>query len=415
MVLSANTNLDESVSQESNQSRFLDEDFLKVIGPFLKIQKLLGLSRVDIKDGSVTPPTIFHKCYTMVWLIMMTISILQLIISYKARFSDNRKMFYMFTMAFLSIEVIFAGFLIYARFCDNQGNINLYLQMQKIDRIMGKNRPINVMLQKRNRITAYSLALFFALVFLASYILAKDEFGILELVGATYTLEIVAVELFCSLSHMRFFYTRVCQLNSQINIHTRETKCDIAILSNVFETANRLIMSTEWQQCDPTDIYLKEIFTGFMLFKELYSFQAVETLFQMLLFCAFFVFWILFTFEHGIISLQSEETDKSMLLLDFINLLALALIYMLLLLWLSSGTEAFMREVRKTKHLSILMMCRYADGPLRTTAKNMLKLIEETPPDFSVYGMWSMDAQLIIDIFNLITNFILTILQFTFL
>ncbi|XP_063636084.1 uncharacterized protein LOC134806687 [Cydia splendana] len=137
----------------------------------------------------------------------------------------------------------------------------------------------------------------------------------------------------------------------------------------------------------------------------------------MLLFCAFFVFWILFTFQHGIISLQSEETDKfqRMYVLVFIKLLALALIYMLLLLWLTSGSEAFMREVRKTKHLSILIMCRYADGPLRTTAKNMLKLIEETPPDFSVYGMWSMDAQLIIDVFKLITSFILIILQFTFL
>ncbi|XP_063636083.1 uncharacterized protein LOC134806686 [Cydia splendana] len=274
MVLSANTNPDESVRQESNPNRFLDEDFIKVVEPFLKLQKLLGLSRVDIKDGLVTPPTKFHKCYTMVWLIMMTISILQLIISYKVRFTDNRKMVYMFTIAFLSIEVIFAGFLINARFCYNGGNINLYLQMQKIDRIMGKNSPINIMLQKRNRITAYSLALVFALVFIASYILTRDEFGILEFVGATYTLEIVAVEMFCSSSHMRFFYTRVCQLNSQINMHTRESKCDIAILSNVFETANRLIISTVSQDCDPTDIYLKEIFTGFVLFKERYSFQV---------------------------------------------------------------------------------------------------------------------------------------------
>ncbi|XP_047990024.1 uncharacterized protein LOC125229250 [Leguminivora glycinivorella] len=135
----------------------------------------------------------------------------------------------------------------------------------------------------------------------------------------------------------------------------------------------------------------------------------------MLLFCAFFVLWTLFTFEHGILSLQSDETDKKMFLLDFINLMALAITYMLQLLWLSSGTESFMREVRKTKHISVLMKCRYADGPIRRTAKNMLKLIEETPPDFSVYGMWSMDAQLIIDVFNLITNFILTIIQFTFL
>ncbi|XP_061705987.1 uncharacterized protein LOC133516938 [Cydia pomonella] len=275
MVLSANTNLNESVRQEAHQTRYLDEDFIKLIEPFLKIQKLLGLSRVDIKDGSVTPPTKFHKCYTIVWLIMMTISILQLIISYRVRLIDNRKMCYVYTTCFLSIEVVFAGFLIYARFCDNEGNINLYLQMQKIDRIMGTNRPINVMLQKRNRVTAYSLALFFALVFLASYILAGDEFGILELVGATYTLEIVALELCYSTSHIRFFCTRVCQLNSQINIHTRESKYDIAMLTKAFESPNRLIpLSTDWQDCDNTDIYLKEIFTGFMLFKKRYNFQV---------------------------------------------------------------------------------------------------------------------------------------------
>ncbi|XP_073967437.1 uncharacterized protein [Choristoneura fumiferana] len=102
-----------------------------------------------------------------------------------------------------------------------------------------------------------------------------------------------------------------------------------------------------------------------------------------------------------------------------------------LLLVLCIHSESFFREVYKTKQLSILVMSRYVDvskylalgvycdcyfisGPLRKKAKNMFKLIEMSPPCFSVYGMWTMDVYLLLHIFNIITTLIVTILQLTF-
>lgn len=42
----------------------------------------------------------------------------------------------------------------------------------------------------------------------------------------------------------------------------------------------------------------------------------------------------------------------------------------------------------------------------------MLKAIEKTPPRFSVFEMWDMDASLAMNILTLVTNLCLTTLQF---
>ncbi|XP_013174917.1 PREDICTED: uncharacterized protein LOC106123232 [Papilio xuthus] len=61
------------------------------------------------------------------------------------------------------------------------------------------------------------------------------------------------------------------------------------------------------------------------------------------------------------------------------------------------------------------IMCVHYTGPLRDKAKKMLKLIEEAPPKFSVYDMWQMDVFFMLKVFNILTTYIITTLQFALL
>ncbi|CAK1578539.1 unnamed protein product [Parnassius mnemosyne] len=77
--------------------------------------------------------------------------------------------------------------------------------------------------------------------------------------------------------------------------------------------------------------------------------------------------------------------------------------------------QLFLNEVKTTKKLSTSVMALHISGPLREKAKRMWEIIEKTPPKFSVYGMWDMDASLLLKIIHLLSTLIITVLQFTLL
>ncbi|XP_063636085.1 uncharacterized protein LOC134806688 [Cydia splendana] len=108
------------------------------------------------------------------------------------------------------------------------------------------------------------------------------------------------------------------------------------------------------------------------------------------------------------------STKNRALILDFLIMATMTALNICLLLLLSIRSEMFLREVDKTKKLSNTILSRYLDGPLRQKAKKMLKIIERDTPRFCVYNMWYMDARLLLNIFAIITNAFVIILQFSF-
>lgn len=54
-------------------------------------------------------------------------------------------------------------------------------------------------------------------------------------------------------------------------------------------------------------------------------------------------------------------------------------------------------------------------GPAREKAKKMYKAIQENAPRFSVYDMWYMEASIVPRILGLMTNLLVTLLQFAYL
>ncbi|KOB66549.1 Gustatory receptor 46 [Operophtera brumata] len=77
--------------------------------------------------------------------------------------------------------------------------------------------------------------------------------------------------------------------------------------------------------------------------------------------------------------------------------------------------ELFFWEVKQTKLLCISVMALHQEGPLREKARKMWKMIEETPPRFSVYDMWEMNAGIFVKMFSLVTGLIVTLIQFQYL
>ncbi|XP_063530754.1 uncharacterized protein LOC134741789 [Cydia strobilella] len=108
-------------------------------------------------------------------------------------------------------------------------------------------------------------------------------------------------------------------------------------------------------------------------------------------------------------------SSGNLLVTDFVQLIAVAVVKCYLLCTLCIQAERFSREVKKTKKLSIIIISRYINGPLMLKAKKMIDIIEETPPSFYVYGMWRLDAWLLLTMFNVITSWLVTLLQFAFL
>ncbi|CAG5056083.1 unnamed protein product [Parnassius apollo] len=122
-----------------------------------------------------------------------------------------------------------------------------------------------------------------------------------------------------------------------------------------------------------------------------------------------FVANVLISFEMSLLMLQNQQMN----IFICVQVPIVTIIDILLSIFLCLRCQLFLNEVKTTKKLSTNVMALNLTGPLREKAKRMRKMIEEMPPKFSVYDMWHMDAFLLLKIIHLLSNFIITMLQFT--
>ncbi|CAG4941192.1 unnamed protein product [Colias eurytheme] len=153
-----------------------------------------------------------------------------------------------------------------------------------------------------------------------------------------------------------------------------------------------------------THVYLKALFDGYLAFQH-------HCRWQMLLFFTNFFLQSMLIIEFSIMALQ----NNAMQWLELVTLPSAIGVCLILGTVICARCEFFFREVQQTKRLCITILSQNFEGPLRTKAKTMLKMIENQPPRFSVYNMWDMNASAMLKMLNIITTLAVALLQFAFL
>ncbi|OWR49855.1 gustatory receptor 46 [Danaus plexippus plexippus] len=181
------------------------------------------------------------------------------------------------------------------------------------------------------------------------------------------------------------------EVNSKFFLPTRKSmRCVVANMHELNSSA--------------TDEYLKDIFDVISRFQELFRFQV-------LLFCFKFVLTALLVFEFILLAMQNNILRW----LEFILLPFQTVIDLMMIVVFCVRCEAFRIEIQDIKRLSTTLLSIYQEGPIREKARKMLKLINEKPPHISVYDMWNMDASTMLNMINVVTTLLVTLLQFALL
>ncbi|KAJ0179445.1 hypothetical protein K1T71_005157 [Dendrolimus kikuchii] len=383
----------------------LDEDFITTFKHIHCMQVLLGSCRVNVKNRFVTTPSLFQKFYTLILMICaFGLNYIAVQVHFD-KFKDYKSIYYL-RLASVFVEIIkYICIIIHVRFLNGDANAEFFIKLQKTDRLMkiDRNPAINNILYRINVATVVFLTIYFLTLGIIS--IGSRMFIFLTLIGLAYSQHVFLLEMMLCTNILMYFFLRIRFVNSILKnyLYPPEEKLTKSFL--ITKNAIRyLAAETHDFASSDTDLYLKELFDSFFQFQTLYRFQI-------LVFCFKCVISNLLTFEFAIFAMQSSILDTTEILITTMYLSFDLLIALLL----SIRCESFYREIKETKRLCIGVMALYQDGPLREKARKMLSLIEEDPPSFNVYDMWQVDASIFVNILSLITNLVLTLLQFAFL
>ncbi|CAK1578541.1 unnamed protein product [Parnassius mnemosyne] len=370
------------MSTEYLSKDILEEEFLKISASYRYLQKFLGSCRVDARDRFVTAPTKYQKAYTVMCIVIATFLFINLnLILYNEM---SGKKFNIYRIIFCALSLNFVTYLlniIHVRFFNGEDNAKFFCQLQRIDRMLNieNNKIINSFAIIMNIASISFLMLAYLIICGASWY--QEIIVSMGLLGVLYSQTTFTIEISFCANTIIIFYVRLRFLNSVIRnyLHKNIKYAKMGLINYPSEERMCYLASKihNFASCD-TDIYLKEIFDAFSKFQYLYRFQEMNLF----------------------ISVQIP---------------IVTIIDILLSMFLCIRCQLFLNEVKTTKKLSTSVMALHITGPLREKAKRMWKIIDKTPPKFSVYDMWHMDAFLLLKIVHLLSTLIITMLQFTLL
>ncbi|XP_004927812.3 uncharacterized protein LOC100174820 [Bombyx mori] len=397
-------------SPEYLSKDILDEDFVRVFRfPFL-VQMALGSCRVHLKARFITIPTLGQKLYTVMSIIICSLLYFNITKLYLPLYYQHSIVYYLFLAVTGLDQLSFFANLIHVRFLNGETNTAFCIMMQRIDRNMkiDHNNILNKTVIRANIFTITFIILIYVVLVISTIML--NEYSLVTLFGLLYGQLIFMVEMAHCSNLILFFFTRVRFVNAIIKNHVHpENQNQPPKLVRYFVT-NRITRYLAAQTHDfivnDTDVYLKQIFEGFSMFTDIYRFQVC-------LFCIKIVVLSLLTFELCFVAVQRNLLETKNLTNYYI--MTYSVIGFFTALYVSGRCELFFREIRETKRLAVAVLLQYQEGPLREKATRMLKIIEESTPQFSVYDMWNMDGYIFIKICSLVTNLIVTLLQFAYL
>ncbi|XP_063823690.1 uncharacterized protein LOC135073439 [Ostrinia nubilalis] len=412
------------MSSEYLSKDILEEDFLKTFTPYHICQKVLGSCRVNAKNRFVTAPTRWQRGYTVFCMTLLTLCYVKMFLIFTEKFSDNVNISFLIVTMLIVQVIIFTSNLIHVRFLTCHDNIEFYIKMQEIDRIMkiDKDKTLSSLQYKVHVMSILFLSL--SALGLVSLSFTGGIITAILLCSGIYCEAPFAVEMSHCSNIMLYFALRIRLVNAIVSNHIYGNTSSKPLISDMFTNHYMKNVAAKIHdfKTSETDIYLREIIRGFNMYKDLYKFQVIykkqcdEQLidaltFQILLLCVKIFIYALITFEYTLLSVKYN-------IYDVVHIAAFSTIItvdLLTVTFLCLRCEIFIRSVKETKLLTISVMSIYLDGPLRKKAKCMYDIIEEIPPDLSIYDMWDLDARIVFALFYTITNFIVTLLQFAFL
>ncbi|NP_001124346.1 gustatory receptor 45 [Bombyx mori] len=397
-------------SPEYLSKDILDEDFVRVFSfPFL-VQMALGSCRVHLKARFITVPTLGQKLYTVMCIIICSLMYFNMTKLYLPLYYEHSIVYYIFVTVTGLDQLSFFANLIHLRFLNGETNTAFYIMMQRIDRNMkiDHNNIFNKTVTLANILTITLIILHYVGLVISTIIL--KEYSLLSLFGLLYGQLMLMVEMALCSNLIIFFFMRVRFVNAIIKNHVHpENQNQPPKLVRYFIT-NRITRYLAAQTHDfivnDTDVYLKQIFEGFSMFIDIYRFQVCPL-------CIKLVVLTLLNFEFCLVAIQRNVLGPNHIGNYYI--IVNSVMGFFTALYVSGRCELFFREIRETKRLSVAVLLQYQEGPLREKATRMLKIIEESTPQFSIYDMWQMDGYTFVKICSLVTNLIVTLLQFAYL
>ncbi|XP_059061874.1 uncharacterized protein LOC131854750 [Achroia grisella] len=379
----------------ANHSRdLISEDLLKSFAPIRCCQYVVGSCRVDCRNRFVTTPTLYQRLYTILLLCFVLIVHCILINFFYIQFKDYRDIF------FLCTSIATFQTLLHFLHCGC-----------KLDNLIIDNTDKNLYncIYKLN-IATVSITLFaFLLVFITSFDRLKK---VICITGIIYTDVTFLLETSHYSNLMVYFAMHLRILNSILKNHLnkeyQEDTIDLTIPSHNGYFVKILFKQIETKNLDlksfEVQAYLKKLLNVFSHYQNIY-------MFQMLLFCSKLVIYGVQSFQFMILLVQHNIVD----ILIYMDLLFTAIVYAATIIFLCLRCELFCNELKLTKQLSISIMSYCIQGSIRNKAKKIYKILEETPPTFSVYDMWEMNARLLVKFGTLFTGMFVILIQFAIL
>ncbi|XP_072941888.1 uncharacterized protein [Epargyreus clarus] len=391
-------------TQEYLSKDILEEESIKSFAPIRILQIFYGTCRVDVRHRFVTAPTVWQKCYSIFCIISVILSHLNLMYMYGHYTSRNIRC--TVTIWIIVILVTNTSNLIHNRFFNGEANAKFYVKLQKIDRIMkiDKNEIINnFMYTVSVLIVLYTVNSLILSIVIALAPTSFDFIGVIGIICSNFSF---LTELMHCCLNIYHFSVRLRFINCIIvnylegnpvrtkpsrRFHIKIPLSYIASLSHHFETS-------------PIDVYLKELCSIFATFRELYQFQVLLCYSRFIPLTLIGVYFILTTVKN----------DIDVPFAHFISIGFLSYLDVQTLVILSAVCDIFLKETIRTKRLCTSVMALNYEGSLWKKAKKIRNMIEKSPPRFSVYDMWIINALSILNLIYATTSFIITLLQFIF-
>ncbi|XP_060800882.1 uncharacterized protein LOC106131283 isoform X1 [Amyelois transitella] len=382
----------------------LEEDLVKVFSPFYRLQKLLGVCRVDTRDNIVTSLKMSQKLYTCLFLIIAPILVISMMLLYLDRYNNYKMLQEVITfMSYLEI-ILYICNVTNLRFFNNVDNVNFLLKMHKIDCLMKieKNNLLTSIMYKENRNTVLVLIVLYlglcGILIFNECVIFLTAFGV-TYIQLTYMLEFLHFSclMFC-------FTTRLKFSNAIIMNHLKPESVHITTTMPIKKLMRRLAAdNNDFVDCR-IENYIKELINCFYEFQNLFQYQILLFFLKMFFSCMCYMHFL-------IVSLK----DHSLRLIDTYIMIFLFIIDGLLISLACVRCEAFYREAKTTRRLSISVLSIYTDGPIREKARTILKTLDEKPPVFSVYQIWNLKADTMVHVTGILTTIFFNVLQFNYL
>lgn len=253
----------------------MEEDFLKCFLPYHILQQILGTCRVDAKNRFVTEPTRLQRLYSLCGMVMIYGLYYGWVYDYLNTLTDCPKLIYFYVTHTVIQTFIAACNVLHTRFFNGSANVQFYIKMQEIERLLKIDRDptLNTLQFKVHSISVFLLVLSAFVVMIIGFSGGPDMTVLIVLftvVEAPFALEI------SHCSNIMFFFAIRTRLINAIILNHLENEFEANALFPIppKDFLSSLVDKIHDFNDSDTDLYLREIIRCFQVYNGLYRFQV---------------------------------------------------------------------------------------------------------------------------------------------